>query len=75
MPTIKAFNQSTVHVPIHFDQLAEGIKQLTPSQLATLEIMLDEEFNKELLKRTAEMPRLIRQKKTLTHEQLKRKYS
>lgn len=48
---------------------------LDESERETLEILLDKNFSDELFKRVAEMPRLVRQKKTLTHEYLKKKYS
>ncbi len=72
MLTRQKASPSTVHVPLTFEQLLFGIRQLDESERATLELLLDGDFSKETLKRVKELPKLREEGKLLTLDQLKK---
>lgn len=71
MPVLRKSTRPTVKVPLTFEQLLFGIRQLSGQERATLEILLEKDFAKETLKRAEELETLRRKGKLLTLERLK----
>jgi|GEM_PF-3975702 len=64
----------TVTVHLTLEQLAEVISQLTSEERETLEILLDPELTREMLRRSNEYEELKRQDQLLTLEELQAEF-